>query len=283
MYVQYYFTEGGIVVNILVALDSNYIHPLCVMFNSLAKTNAGNSFDIYVAYSSLTEDDFSQMQRALGDLDAKIHRVFVEDEIFAEAPVLDRLSKATYYRLLIGDILPESVDRLLYLDPDIVINKDLTDFYNLDLKGKVLAGGTHLYGIIELGNLSRLFINPFKKHHYINAGVLLIDLELWRKTVTLDRIFEFIRKSHFYLLLADQDVINYLFADKLLSIDERIYNLDEKTFSHYAKKKSSDKKISLDWVRKNTVVIHFNGKHKPWNEADYKGVLGEFYEKHKHY
>ena len=269
--------------NILVALDSNYIHPLCVMLNSLAKTNAGNSFDIYVAYSSLTEDDFSQMKLALGSLDAKIHRVFVEDEIFAGAPVLDRLSKATYYRLLIGDILPKSVDRLLYLDPDIVINKDLTDFYNLDLKGKVIAGGTHLYGSVEHINLCRLFISLKKMNHYINAGVLLIDLDMWRKTVTLDRIFKFIQKNHSILFLADQDVINYLFADKLLRIDERLYNLDEKTFLHFAKKKSPSKKIDLDWVRKNTVVIHYNGKHKPWNEAEYNGLLGEFYEKYKHF
>lgn len=269
--------------NILVALDSNYIHPLCVMFNSLVKTNQGNSFDIYVAYSSLTEEDFENMQKALGNLDARIHRVFVKDEIFEGAPVLSRLSKATYYRLLIGDILPESVDRLLYLDPDIVINKDLTPFYNLDLQGNVLAGGTHLYGIIELGNLCRLFINPKKINHYINAGVLLIDLDKWRKTVTLDRIFKYIQRSHLYLLLADQDVINYLFADKILRIDERIYNLDEKTFSYFAKKRSPDKRIDLDWVRKNTIVIHYNGKYKPWNEPDYEGLLGEFYENYKKY
>lgn len=267
--------------NILVALDSNYIHPLCVMFNSLAKTNAGNSFDIYIAYSSLTEDDFAQMEKALGNLDAKIHRVFVEDEIFSGAPVLSRLSKATYYRLLIGDILPESVDRLLYLDPDIVINKDLTEFYNLDLKGKVLAGGTHLYGVIEMGNLSRLLISPTKKHHYINAGVLLIDLAKWRKTVTLSQIMGFIQKNIRFLLLADQDVINALFAGKILVIDERIYNLDEKTLKHFKKKFAGRRKIDLDWVRKNTVVIHFNGKHKPWNEPDYKGELGEFYENNK--
>lgn len=120
-------------------------------------------------------------------------------------------------------------------------------------------------------------------NHYINAGVLLIDLDMWRKTVTLDRIFKFIQKNHSILFLADQDVINYLFADKLLRIDERLYNLDEKTFLHFAKKKSPSKKIDLDWVRKNTVVIHYNGKHKPWNEAEYNGLLGEFYEKYKHF
>ncbi len=269
--------------NILVALDSNYIHPLCVMFRSLAKTNAGNSFDIYVAYSSLTEDDFAQMEKALGTLDAKIHRVLVDDEIFSGAPVLSRLSKATYYRLLISDILPDSVDRLLYLDPDIVINGDLTQMYNMNLNGCVLAGGTHLYGIIEMGNLARLLVFPDKKHHYINAGVLLIDLAKWRKTVTLSQILKFIQKNIKFLLLADQDVINAMFADKIMQIDERIYNLDEKTYKHYKKKLFKNQEMNLDWVRRNTVIIHYNGKHKPWNEPDYKGELGEFYEKYKNF
>ena len=267
--------------NILVALDSNYIHPLCVMFNSLAQTNAGNSFDIYVAYSSLTEEDFSKMEKALGNLDAKIYRVLVDDEIFSGAPVLDRLSKATYYRLLIGDILPESVHKLLYLDPDIVINKDLTEFYNTDLNGCVLAGCCHLYGFNEWVNFHRLRVKRKKRIHYINAGVLLIDLDMWRKNITLKQILNFIQKKIRYLLLADQDVINVLFSDKLMRIDERIYNLDEKTFKHFSEKSAKKYMIDLNWVRENTAVIHYNGKHKPWNEPEYEGKLGEFYEKYK--
>lgn len=271
----------GTAMNLFVSLDSNYIHPLCVMFRSLAATNSGNSFDIYVAYSSLTEDDFAMMKKALGELDARIHRVPVDDEIFSGAPVLNRLSKATYYRLLIGEILPESVDRLLYLDPDIVINRDLSDFYNTDLGDNVLAGCGHLYGFNEFINLTRLGIKKKANIRYINAGVLLIDLKKWRETVTVKQILAFIQKNIRILFLADQDVINVLFAGKMLPSDERLYNLDEKTLLHFEAKSAGDKRIDVNWIKKNTVIIHFNGKHKPWNEPDYKGKLGEFYEKNK--
>ena len=267
--------------NLFVSLDSNYIHPLCVMFNSLAATNSGNSFDIYVAYSSLTEEDFAMMEKALGNLDATIHRVFVDEEIFSGAPVLSRLSKATYYRLLIGDILPESVDRLLYLDPDIAINRDLSDFYNTDLGDNIIAGCGHLYGFNEAVNLLRLGLNKNKQNRYINAGVMLIDLKKWRKRVTVSQILAFIQKNIRTLFLADQDVVNAMFGGRILALDERIYNLDEKTFSHFEKKSAGNKRIDIGWIRNNTVIIHFNGKHKPWNEPDYKGKLGEFYEKNK--
>lgn len=264
--------------NILVALDSNYVYPLCVMFRSLAKTNPDGHFDIYVAYSSLTGEDFSRMEAALDGVDAKIHKVVVDDGMFSSAPVLDRLSKETYYRLLIGDILPQDVDKILYLDPDIVINKNLEEFYNIDLTGKVVAAGPHIYGAFEKINLLRMCMS--KKSHYINAGVLLINLEEWRKTVTLQQIFDYITKNIKKLILSDQDVINGMFYDRTLYIDERIYNLDEKTFMKYSRF-SVKKRIDLDWVRKNTVIIHFNGKLKPWKEASYSGKLGEFFEKNK--
>lgn len=267
--------------NIFVSLDSNYIHPLCVMLSSLAETNASNSFNLYVAYSSLTEDDFLRMEKSIGSLNAKIHRVPVDENIFAGAPVLDRLSKATYYRLLIGEILPESVDRLLYLDPDIVINGDLTDFYNTDLGDKVIAGCTHLYGFNKWVNFARLGIRKKNRTCYVNAGVLLIDLKKWRKAVTVSSILGFIQKNIKILFLADQDVINVLFADKLMHVDERLYNLDEKTFRYFSEKSSADKRIDLGWVRRNTVIIHYNGKQKPWHDTEYKGRLGEFYEQFK--
>lgn len=264
--------------NILVSLNSNYIYPLCVMFNSIAKTNPGESFDIYVAYSSLTENDFAKMEKALEGTESRIHRVYVDDKIFADAPILSRTSKETYYRLLIGDILPQDVDKILYLDPDIVINKNLEEFYNTDLTGKVVAAGPHIYGAFEKINLLRMCMS--KKSHYINAGVLLINLEEWRKTVTLQQIFDYITKNIKKLILSDQDVINGMFYDRTLYIDERIYNLDEKTFMKYSRF-SVKKRIDLDWVRKNTVIIHFNGKLKPWKEASYSGKLGEFFEKNK--
>lgn len=266
--------------NILVTLDSNYIYPLCVMFNSLAKTNSDGEFDVYVAYSSLTEDDFAKMEKALGGINAVIHRIPVDNNIFSGAPVLDRLSKETYYRLLIGDILPDDVHKILYLDPDIVINRNLTEFYNTDMTGKTVAGGMHMFGFFEKINLWRLGMD--KSSHYINAGVLLINLDEWRKAVTLQQILDFISANIKKLLLADQDVINCLFQHKTLLIDERLFNLDEKTYTKYSSKIAGKKQIDLDWVRKNTFIIHFNGKHKPWREGnEYKGKLGEFFEKNK--
>lgn len=265
--------------NILVTLDSNYIYPLCVMLRSLSETNSDSRIDFYVVHSSLTKEDFDSIETAFGGCDHAVHPVKVEDSIFSGFPVLSRISKETYYRLLVGDILPESVERILYIDPDIVINSSLEEFYSLDLKGNVIAGATHLYGIAQTANRVRLGMSG--KSRYINAGVLLIDLKKWRETVTLDGILQFISKNHRKLLLADQDVVNVLFEKYVLPVDERIYNLDEKTYKFFSRSVCGEKRIDLDWVRRNSVIIHFNGRHKPWREENYAGKLGEFFERYK--
>lgn len=265
--------------NIFITLDSNYIYPLCVMLNSIAATNSGNRIDLYVAYSSLTDGDFSDMEKALESTEHTIHRIPVSDDMFNDCPVLSRISKATYYRLLVGDILPDDVDRVLYLDPDIVVIRDLREFYNMSLEGNIIAGAPHLHLIAEDVNRIRLGLN--KKSRYINAGVLLIDLKKWRENISLKRIFKFISVNYKKLLLADQDVVNVLLEGNALAIDERMYNLDEKTFRRYSSALAGKKKINLEWVKNNTVVIHFNGKHKPWKEQKYAGRLGDFFEQYK--
>ena len=108
-----------------------------------------------------------------------------------------------------------------------------------------------------------------KSERYFNAGVILFNLQKMRKSVTTEDIFSYIRKNEKRLYLADQDVLNGMFGKQALIVDERLYNLDEKTVSRY--------KITNDiWIRKNTVIVHFNGKFKPWKE-NYKGVLARYW------
>lgn len=265
--------------NILVTLDSNYIYPLCVMLKSLSATNSDSYIDLYVIHSSLKDEDFLNMENALSGCDHSVHPIAVDDDIFSGFPVLGRISKETYYRLLVGELLPKNMDRILYLDPDIVINGSLAEFYSLDLKGNVIAAATHLYGIAQTANRARLAMST--KSCYINAGVMLIDLKRWRETIALDEILTFISKKHRNLLLADQDVVNVLFQKSTLTVDERIYNLDEKTYKFFSSSFVGEKRIDLEWVRRKSVIIHFNGKHKPWKEPDYAGKLGEFFERYK--
>ena len=220
------------------------------MLRSLKASNPDTVFDIYVAHSSLTKEDFDEIYKNIND-NMHIHPIIVDDKLFESAPVLSRISKETYYRLLIDSFLPDDIDRILYLDPDIVVINSLDEFYNVDMEGNVVAACPHMYGFLEFCNRVRLGLTLKRGRRYVNAGVILIDVKAWRKAI---------------------------------DSNERKYNLDEKTFFHFNRPGRVIKRykcIDLDWVKKNTVIVHFNGSKKPWSTQKYKGKLGGYFESYR--
>lgn len=260
--------------NILVTLDSNYIGPLTVMLKSIMLTNPDNEFDLYVAHSSLTDEDFEKIDSVIDKKRTRVHSVTVSPGILENAPVLKRISKETYYRLLMMDYLPEELDRVLYIDPDTVILRDLSPLYNVDFKGKTLAAAGHTKSWCEA--LNRIRFNNPKGVRYFNAGILMVNLQKLRKTVTSEMVFDYIRKNEKFLFLADQDVLNGMLGKDTVNIDECLYNLDEKTVRFNKKRVTG-----LKWVEENAVIVHFNGKYKPWKDG-YKGILYPLYFKFKY-
>lgn len=254
--------------NILVTLNSAYIGPLCVMLKSLMISNPNETFDLYVVHSSLTDNDFKLIDNHIDLERVNVHSVCLDNDVLADAPILKRTSKETYYRLLLLDYLPEDVDRILYIDPDTVVINDLSSFYNIDFKGKSIAAAGHTYKSIE--TLNRIRFKFEGNVRYFNAGVVMFNTKKMRTCMKTQDIFDYIKKNKRWLFVADQDVLNGFFANDAIVVDECIYNLDEKTVLRYKKF------VNDEWIKKNTVIVHFNGKFKPWKPG-YEGVLRHYY------
>ena len=259
--------------NILVTLDSNYVGPLTVFLKSLMITNPNNEFDIYVAHSSLTKEDFIKINGAINPSNTRIHPIVVSPGILADAPVFKRISNETYYRLLMMDYLPETVDRILYIDPDTVILKDISPLYNMDFKGKTIGAAGHTKLFIE--DINHIRFRTGRESRYFNAGVMMVNVEKLRKNVTSQMVFDYVKKNKRWLFVADQDVLNGMFGNDMIPIDECVYNLDEKTVIYNRRRVRN-----LRWVEENTVIVHYNGKYKPWKKG-YKGMLAPFWFKFK--
>jgi len=258
--------------NILVTLNSGYVPPLTVLLHSMMQSNPGEAFTLYVAHSSLTDSDFEKIAAAVDRARCAVVPVLVPDSMLEGAPMLPRTSKETYYRLLAFDFLPAGVERVLYIDPDAVIINPLRPFYGIDFMDNLIAGATHIFGWWERFNLRRLKI-PLK-YKYVNAGVMMMDIKALRECgITTDDIFEFIKINAKKLYLADQDVINCLYHQRTLMVDPCYYNLDEKILRHFRRK------IDLAWVEANTVIVHFNGKYKPWKPG-YHGRMAYLFERY---
>ncbi|MGI6745152.1 MAG: General stress protein A [Firmicutes bacterium ADurb.Bin300] len=257
-------------INILVTLDSNYVGPLTVMLFSLLRSNPFEKFDVYVAHSSLKEADFIRIRSVADSSKCNIIPLHIDEKLLCNAPVLKRITKETYYRLIAADYLPQEVKRILYIDPDTVVINSLRSLYDTDLGENLIMGSTHTGRFLE--GVCRKRLNMTHGSKYVNAGVLLMNVEGIRQTVKTEDIFKYIDNNAKKLYLADQDVINALFCERTIIVDACVFNLDEKTFKRFKNE------IDNNWIDRNTVIVHFNGKYKPWKDG-YKGVLKCFFDR----
>ncbi|MCH5321405.1 MAG: glycosyltransferase family 8 protein [Eubacterium sp.] len=259
--------------NLLVTLDSGYVYPLCCMLRSLAKTNASECINLYVAHSTLTNDDFIKIKNAVSDADIEVYPIRLDDSLFKNAPTKSRITKETYYRIFAPLYLPRSVDKILYIDPDIIILNSLHFFYSTDFGNNLIIGAKHFDGFVNRWNRFRLSMH--KSSYYINAGVMLMNIDKMREFVTEEKIFKCVKRNYFRLFLADQDVINILFDGKIKLYSENVINLDERCFKRLSDDLGDEKALSQ--VKKSTAIVHYNGKEKPWYN-EYNGKLRCFFD-----
>ena len=261
--------------NILVTLNSDYIVPLKVMLKSLFLNNPGEKFTVYLIHSNITAEELDDLDKYIRLHGQELNVITIDDHYFTNAPILFHYTKEMYYRLLAHKFLPADMDRILYLDPDILVINKIDKLYNTEIKGYLYAAAYHDF--ISVKELNRLRLTPYDIDAYYNSGILLMNLELHRKYVDENEIFDFVAKNRAKLIMPDQDILNALYSKKIKSLDEKYYNYDARYYSYY--KILSSGKWDLDYVIRNTVILHFCGKKKPWKK-DYHGIFHSLY---KHY
>lgn len=258
--------------HILVTLDRNYLKVLSVMLYSLSQSDPESVYTVYVVNNTLTEEDFASLSALLPR--TELVNVQVPEDLLQNAPVSDRYPTEMYYRLFAARYLPQQLERILYLDPDLVVLHSLRSLYQIDFDGKLFAAASHIESrtFREL-NRRRLHLSEHAK--YLNSGVMMMNLALLRKE-SPQTIINYIQSHKATLLLPDQDVLNALYADRTVPLDPLVYNLGEKYLRLKNLHLPPAEKLTLDWVRSNTAIVHYYGRNKPWKEH-YRGSLGIFY------
>ncbi len=262
--------------DLLVTLDENYIYPLKVLLRSFFVNNADDDgTTIHLLHTSIPDERLDDLEGFCSSHGATLNPIQVDGELFKDAPVNKRYPQEMYYRLLAPYFLPKELERVLYLDPDILIINSLKPLWEIDLQGNAFAAASHT-GITETAN----FVNRIRletDHDYFNSGVILIDLVKARELVAADDVFQYVEKNKPILVLPDQDVFNALYGKHTLAIDDVVWNYDARNYMSYFL--SSAGKHDLDWLLQNTAILHFCGKSKPW-QPKYEGLFEVLY---KHY
>ena len=262
-------------ISILAALDEHYLPQLQVLLTSLRLNNPGEHMDLYLLQSAVSPEGLAGVERLCAAFGYGFFPVRVDDALFQGAPVSRQYPKEMYYRLLAGQLLPAEMHRVIYLDPDILVINPLRPLWELDLAGRMFAAAAHT-GKTELAN-SVNQVRLGTNHNYFNSGVLLIDLDAARRWIDPAALFAFTKKHARELLFPDQDLLNMLYGERVLALDDAVWNYDARNFNNYYLRSGGD--CDMDWVLTHTAVLHFCGKSKPWKPG-YRRRFGLLY---KHY
>lgn len=261
------------VLNILFTVNRGYMEHVLDCIRSIVRFPSEDGYDIYILHSDLQEQDQSDAAAQVEDGDTRLHFRFVEPSVFASFPESERYPRLIYYRIFAASLLPPEMDRILYLDGDTLVINPLDELYNMDFEGNYFLACTHVRKFLTKVNQYRLGMEEVST--YINSGVLLMNLKELREKQDFEEIASFVEKRGRYLTLPDQDIITALYGNKTGILDTMKYNLSDRMISVY-NTEPGHKKINLEWVRKNAVVIHYYGKQKPWKKP-YLGILDVFY------
>lgn len=260
---------------LLATLDRNYLPQLQVLLTSLAINNPGERFSLYLLHSAIPEADLAALRRQCRGYGCEVWPVRVGEELFRQAPVSRQYPREMYYRLLAPHLLPATVDRVLYLDPDILVINPLRPLWETDLQGHLFAAAAHT-GRAELANgVNQMRLGT--EGDYYNSGVLLMDLAAGRREIAPQALFDYVARHARELLLPDQDVLNALYGERILPLEDVLWNYDARNYSSYLLR--SGGVCDLPWVMGHTAILHFCGKEKPWR-PHYQRRFGILY---RHY
>lgn len=252
-------------IHIAIAIDDTFLQPAGVMLTSLFENNKSNNIHIYLFSASFS----SHNQNVIADIVKKYGQQYsffwLQQELFKNCLVTDHISIASYYRIVIPQIIAGyattsvPLSSILYLDADIIIQRDLLPLWKTIISNKVI-------GAIRdptFGHPKRLGYP--EKYHYFNAGLLLINILEWNKQDITTKLFDYINENVSNLEHHDQDVLNAILYDKWLEISP-VWNqqaiLLELPYKYLLKK--YDKK-ELDTSLKTPAIIHYSSQYKPWH------------------
>lgn len=262
-------------INILTSINKSYIKHFLTMLNSLSQNNPKSDFVVYCMYSDLNDEDLKKILSSVKN-NIRVEFVYMDKSLFCGAPKVKRYPYEIYYRIFAPIMLPQNLDRVLYLDCDLIVHKDITNLYNQDFDGNLFVGCTQIGKLLTIFNRIRLTTRP--NAIYLNSGVLLINLKELRKVIDTEKIFKFIKRNGWRMALYDQDVIFKFFGDRVKCVDKFIYNLSDRHINRY--NRFHKNKIDKKWVDDNNVIVHYLGTNKPWKKT-YRGILDEYYKKYQ--
>jgi len=237
------------VITIVAAADNKYVKHMGVMIQSLIfNTRSLCRLQFLIIDGGITEENKKKLELLISSYSIVELNILVPEISGIKNLRTDKhISEAAYLRLLIPQIIGSNeIEKVIYLDSDLIVNKDIKNLWDVELSGYALAA-------VQTLNFNRhKQLNMDKGVKYFNSGVLCINLTKWRKENLSKRIIKFINENRTKVIYHDQDGMNAILYNDWIELDPS-WNLTSQLL--YLGKYSKDELPN---------IIHYTEASKPW-------------------
>lgn len=252
-------------VNLVTSADNKYVRPLAVMLKSAERNlDAGWGLRVYILDGGISRWNRYKLEKGLDGQRVAVQWVSTKRQSQLDGvPVFGHVSVATYYRILIAELLP-NVEKAIYLDADTVVLDDLSRLWCMDMDAMLIMAvqegdltvGSGQEVIPEYETLGIPPVTPL-----FNGGVFVADLKRWRTAQVSKRILEYLTRNHDQILYWDQDGLNAILWQNVKLLPKRWnYRVD---CSHQGSGLASGEELGL--IRQNASIVHYASATKPWD------------------
>ena len=261
---------NGETINIAFISDNNYFLCTSIAVFSLKTHRAlGREYNIYIIYDGMNNRNIVELE-SMSDPGFNVLCVNARKKVgavhFGSKKNARHVSSTATYKFYLDRILPD-VNKLLYLDGDLLIRDGLEELFDINIDGKYAAVCQDIGGETFPSNYKeRLHINH---KYYFNTGVMLLNLQLIRKEGLDEKLVDY--RKHGINDFMDQDTFNVVFSDNIVCFDI-VYNMAtscwaNKTIEEINAYYRKDFKSKADCYTQ-AKILHLTTPEKPWVYSD---------------
>ena len=251
--------------------DDNYSQHLGVMLYSLFEhhINYNNKIDVFVIDGGISEENKIKIEDIGKEFITPIKFLKIDKKIYQNFKISHHLNHSIYYRISIPELLNSSTKKIIYVDCDLIFKEDISKLWEIDISECFMAA-------VEDPKFNRYIdLQMPINSKYFNTGVMLINLEKWRKNNISEKVRKFIKNNSEKIILWDQDGFNAILYNKWKELPPK-WNQQTIMFEIGADETNFSKKEFMEAI-KNPSIIHYTTSSKPWQYTNEHPLKNEYY------
>lgn len=267
---------------VVCAADNNYAMPLAVTMRSVLENLSSNrKITFFIIDGGIADVNKQKILKSIIAEKCEVKFVLISDSLLKDIEeahktmgsanqlkIAEYVSIASFYRLLIPELVPKEINKVIYLDCDLVVNANLERLWEIDINGNYVLAAQDTWirnfssptGYL---NYQKLELDPNSK--YFNAGVLVINLKKWRENGFTVRAINYFKENLEYIGWYDQGILNAMLVDQWGEIDQRWNISPTSTYCYSSWQESPFSEDVYNNVINDPYIIHYVSDKKPWN------------------